>query len=173
MDGRIDFDNGDYYIGEISGAEPDGFGTYFIPSLGLSFEATWTKEEGPDFASMKVTNEGNGRFVLLFERSEAVYRHCYFKALFAPKAGEVAYEDMHPLFDLLHPSDRKINVLEVGEDSVTFEVPGLFNEDSASSVDTVRLGESSIHEDRFENGCVFADDYVEYTEHYRLELHLV
>ena len=170
MKKRIEYSNGDIYVGDVSKGQPHGKGTYTIPSLGIAFEAVWDKDEGPRFDSMKVDNPTGKRFLFLFDHSHAVYRIAHLKAVFVPEAGEAKYATMHPIFKILYPDDRAIKILDVATDAVAYEVPGLFLKGGQGMNDFIRVGEHKVYEDRFKNGTVFADDYVEYEEDYRLEL---
>ena len=170
MKKRIEFDNGDYYVGESSKGKPSGFGTYFLTGFGLSFQAIWDKEKGPLFETIKVDNPTGRRFLFLFEDSGAVYRICHLLAVFEVRAGDIAYSGMHQIFEIMYPSNRVFKIRLATEEEVEYEVNGLFQKGGEAIVDSIRLGEKKAYEDRFDNFTVYADEEVEFTEHYRLEL---
>ena len=170
--GTLRFPNGDTYEGQLSrdGKAPEGKGVYNILDLGISFSATWPYDQGPVFDSIRLLKKPKKPTLLISDFCQAYYNLSVFTAVLEANVGDHPYGSLHFIHEKIIDDRKGIKILEASEEKITFQIDGTYDKDGKPIVDSLNAGEKKTYLDTRDNFVVYADEEVEYTETYRLEV---
>ena len=168
--GTCRFANGNYYEGEFLDGKRRGQGI-FICANGFRFHGEW---EGNSFCTDSFQNDSSTKEpVLVIEDSnkEDDSRTTYHYIVFPRKKGIITYRDATiigsgTIFDEEKPL---INILEVTDDSITYEVRDEYFSDGKKPpvrpyIDTIHRNEKKSYTGIHEHSCRYDGDDVEWTD---------
>lgn len=174
VDGRLighavcEYANGDTFEGEFNGGK-NGHGVYTFAN-GLKFEGNW-EHDNLDLDSIKADPSLKTPLLLITEHHSGFDYNYTGTFLLIAEVGSICYENAALIskdssFNMKH----NFNIVEVTNDSVTYEVKPSFTHDGKAFNDTIRRGETKKHEDSHEATATIYDDDYDYTIESRLEV---
>lgn len=161
--GTCQYANGDFYEGEFHKNRRHGHGIHTFAD-GPTIECEW------DYDHMILEtcqlNPPLETPLLLVKESHSGMDYSHSASfLVIPKKGEVAYQDailLHRDYRF-HEDETMFRIIEISDESVTYEVNKVFFKDNQSHKDTIRRGEQKEYEDTCEHTARIYDEDYDYT----------
>ena len=106
--------------------EPDGIGTYYQKSSGVTFEADWDHTRGPDFNSIKIINKPKGKsYVIVQVYAGEIYTDLSCLAIIEAKVGEYAFKELPSIIIEPHAwAKHLLKIKKVSDDELVFDFTG-------------------------------------------------
>ena len=161
--GTCQYANGDFYEGEFHKNRRHGHGIHTFAN-GPTIECEW------DYDHMVLEtcqlNPPLETPLLMVKESHSGMDYSHSASfLVIPKKGKVAYQDAILLQqDYRFKEDETMfRIIEITDDSVTYEVRNVFFKDNQSHKDTIQRGDHKVYEDTCEHTVRIYDEDYDYT----------
>lgn len=153
-----EYANGDTFEGEFKGGK-NGHGIYTFAN-GLKFEGNWEHDK-LDIDSIKADPSLKTPILLITEHHSGFDYNDTGTFLLAAEKGSICYENAALISkDSSFNMKSTFNIIEVTDDSVTYEVKRDFVRGSDGFNDTIRRGETKKYENSHNaTATIYGDDY--------------
>lgn len=161
--GTCQYANGDFYEGNFHKGHRQGHGIYTYAD-GLQIECDWDYDHIV-FETCQIKPSEKAPLLMIRESHSGMdYSHSASFLVIAKK-GNIAYQDAILLQQnyRLRWDETLFSIIEVTDDSVTYEVRGVFFKDNKSHKDTIQRGEKKVYEDTQDHTVRIYDDEYDYT----------
>lgn len=161
--GICHYANGDVYEGEFLGNRKHGHGIYTYAN-GLKIEGKWNYNE-LDYGSFQCIPAAKTPTCIISTHHKGFDYSYGASFLVMTKKGNIKNEDAILLqqgyrFD---PNEVLIKVLEITDDSVTYEIDKLYFNDHENHVDTIHRGEKKSYKSEKDARATIYDENYDYT----------
>lgn len=161
--GICNYHNGDVYEGEFIGNRKHGHGTYTYAD-GLVIEGNWDYDSlDYDNFQCKPQSKNPTCIIKTYDKGFDYSQEASF--LVMTKVGDIKNSDAILLKQSyrFNPDETLIKVLEVTDDSLTYEIDKLYFNDNQNHVDTIRRGEKKSYKNERETYATIYDEKYDYT----------
>ena len=161
--GICNYHNGDVYEGEFIGNRKHGHGTYTYAD-GLVIEGNWDYDN-LDYDNFRCKPEPKTPVCVITTYDQGFDYSQGASFLVMTKVGDIKNGDAILLKQgyRFNPDKTLIKVLEITDDSLTYEIDKLYFNDNQSHVDTIRRGEKKSYKSEKDSYATIYDERYDYT----------
>ena len=161
--GTCQYANGDFYEGEFLGNRKHGQGVYTYAD-GLKIEGKWDYDE-LDYDSFKCSPASKTPTCIISTYDKGFDYSQEASFLVMTKKGEIKNSDAILLKQgyRFNPDETLIKVIDITDDSVTYEIDKLYFDDHQNHVDTIRRGEKKSYKSERDTYATIYDEKYDYT----------
>ncbi len=161
--GTCQYATGDFYEGEFIGNRKHGHGIYTYAD-GLVIEGNWDYDN-LDYDNFRCKPEPKTPVCVITTYDQGFDYSQGASFLVMTKVGDIKNGDAILLKQgyRFNPDETLIKILEITDDSLTYEIDKLYFDDNKSHVDTIRRGEKKSYKSERDSYATIYDERYDYT----------